>query len=86
MNRDGFHNQHVRFIGCSNDSRDEYPPGAVRWTIQRNMQYIADQIAAGQFQPTSAITHRVRWDELEQVYERLAGGERGMGGVTLHWN
>jgi len=36
--------------------------------------------------PTLAITHRVRWDELEQVYEQLLEGERGMVGVTLHWD
>ncbi len=86
MNRDQFHNQHVRFIGCSNDAADEYPPRLVRWTIQRNMQYIADQIAAGLLHPTPAITHRVRWDELGQVYEQLAEGDRGMLGVTLHWD
>jgi threonine dehydrogenase-like Zn-dependent dehydrogenase len=86
MDRDQFHNQHVRFIGCSNDPADEHPPGAVRWTIQRNMQYIADQIAAGRLDPTPAITHRVRWDELGQVYEQLAAGDRGMVGVTLHWD
>jgi threonine dehydrogenase-like Zn-dependent dehydrogenase len=86
MDRDRFHNQHLRFIGCSNDPADDYPPGVVRWTIQRNMQYIADQIAAGQLAPTRAITHRVRWDELEHIYERFADGERGMVGVTLHWD
>jgi len=86
MDRDQFHNQHVRFIGCSNDPTDDYPPGVVRWTIQRNMQYIADQIADGRLDPTLAITHRVRWDELEQVYEQLLEGERGMLGVTLHWD
>jgi threonine dehydrogenase-like Zn-dependent dehydrogenase len=86
MDRDRFHNQHLRFIGCSNDPADDLPPAAVRWTIQRNMQYIAEQIAAGELAPTRAITHRAHWDELEQVYERLANGERGMVGVTLHWD
>jgi NADPH:quinone reductase len=36
MNRDRFHNQHLRFIGCSNDPADDYPVGVARWTIQRN--------------------------------------------------
>ena len=27
MNRDRFHNQHLRFIGCSNDPADDYPVG-----------------------------------------------------------
>jgi threonine dehydrogenase-like Zn-dependent dehydrogenase len=74
MNRDHFHNQHVRFIGCSNDPADDYPPSVVRWTIQRNMQYMAEQIAADLLAPARAITHRFRWDELQEVYDRLAGG------------
>jgi threonine dehydrogenase-like Zn-dependent dehydrogenase len=86
MDRDQFHNQHVRFIGCSNDPADDYPPGVVRWTIGRNMKYIADQIAAGAMAPTRAITHRFQWNELEQIYERFASGDRGMVGVTLHWD
>jgi threonine dehydrogenase-like Zn-dependent dehydrogenase len=86
MNRDHFHNQHVRFIGCSNDPADDYPPTVVRWTIQRNMQYMAEQIAADLLAPARAITHRFRWDELQQVYDRLAEGDRSMVGVTLHWD
>ena len=86
MNRDRFHNQHVRFIGCSNDPADDYPAGVVRWTIGRNMKYIADQIAAGAMSPTRAITHRFQWDELEQIYERFASGDRSMVGITLHWD
>jgi threonine dehydrogenase-like Zn-dependent dehydrogenase len=86
MDRDRFHNQRVRFIACSNDLADDYPPDVARWTISRNMHYIAEQIAAGALAPTRAITHRFRWDELEQVYERLLSGDRGMVGVTLHWD
>ena len=86
MDRDRFHNQRVKLIACSNDPGAEYPPGVVRWTIQRNMQYIAAQIGAGALTPARAITHRVRWDELGNVYERLAAGDRGMLGVTLHWD
>lgn len=86
MDRDHFHNQHVRFIGCSNDPADDYPTGVVRWTMTRNMSYIASQIAAGAMSPTRAITHRFQWDELEQIYERLASGDRGMVGITLHWD
>lgn len=35
---------------------------------------------------SSAVTHRVRWDELGQVYEQLAEGDPGMVGVTLRWD
>jgi 2-desacetyl-2-hydroxyethyl bacteriochlorophyllide A dehydrogenase len=86
MNRDRFHNQHVRFIGCSNDPADDYPVGVARWTVQRNMQYIAEQIAAGLLAPARAITHRFRWDQLEDVYERFANGDRTMVGVVLSWD
>ncbi|HEX8967381.1 MAG TPA: hypothetical protein VF937_05840, partial [Chloroflexota bacterium] len=86
MDRDRFHNQRVRIIACSNDPGAEYPPTAVRWTIQRNMQYIAAQIAEGALKPSQAITHRFQWDELPAVYERFVAGDRSMVGVTLHWS
>jgi threonine dehydrogenase-like Zn-dependent dehydrogenase len=85
MDRDHFHNQHLRFIGCSNDPSDDYPPNVVRWTIRRNMQYVAEQITAGRLAPSRVITHRFGWQELEHVYQRLADGDRSMVGVTLHW-
>ena len=85
MDRDRFHNQRIKLIASSNDPGNEYPPDVVRWTIQRNMQYIAAQIGAGAITPGRAITHRVHWDELGDVYERLAAGDHGMLGVTLHW-
>ena len=86
MNRDRFHNQHLRFIGCSNDPADDYPVGVARWTIQRNMQYIAAQIAAGLLVPSRIITHRFRWDQLGDVYERFANGDTTMIGVVLRWD
>ncbi len=85
MNRDLFHNQRLKLIGCSNDPADDYPPGVVRWTVQRNMAYVAEKIASGELDTRKLITHRFRWDELEQVYRRLVAGERGMVGVVLHW-
>jgi threonine dehydrogenase-like Zn-dependent dehydrogenase len=86
MSRDLFHNQRLKFIGCSNDPNDDYPVGVVRWTIQRNMEYIATKIASGELDTRKIITHRFRWDELEQVYRRFVAGDRSMVGVVLHWD
>ena len=86
MNRDLFHNQRLQLIGCSNDPPDDYPPGVLRWNIQRNCEYSADQIAGGVLDTRRVITHRFRWDELEQAYRRFAAGDRSMVGVVLHWD
>jgi threonine dehydrogenase-like Zn-dependent dehydrogenase len=86
MNRDHFHNQRLKIIGCSNDPREDYPPGIVRWTIQRNMEYISEKICSGDLKTEMAITHRFRWDELEDVYRRFVAGDRSMVGVVLHWD
>lgn len=86
MNRDHFHNQRLTFVGCSNDPVDNYPPGVVRWTIRRNMEYSADCIARGRIDPLSVVTHRYRWDQLESVYERFSAGDCGMVGVVLDWD
>jgi threonine dehydrogenase-like Zn-dependent dehydrogenase len=86
MNRDRFHNQHLGFIGSSNDPADDYPVGVARWTFQRNMQYVAAQIAAGLLVPSRTIIHRFRWDQLAEVYERVANGDTTMVGVVLRWD
>ena len=86
MNRDHFHNQRLKVVGCSNDPLEDYPPGIVRWNIQRNMEYIAEKIYSGDLNTRMAITHRFRWDELEQVYKRFVAGDRSMVGVVLHWD
>jgi threonine dehydrogenase-like Zn-dependent dehydrogenase len=86
MDRDRFHNQRLRIIGCSNDLGDDYPADIVRWTISRNMQYIAAQIADHRLDPTRAITHRVGWKDLESVYQHVANGGRDMLGVSLDWS
>lgn len=85
MDRDRFHNQRLQIIGCSNDPGEDYPAHVVRWTVSRNMQYIAAQIADHRLDPTRSITHRVAWNDLESVYQHVAGGGRDMLGVTLHW-
>lgn len=86
MSRDLFHNQRLKFIGCSNDPNDDYPVSVVRWTIQRNMAYIASKIANGELATRKIISHRFRWSELEQVYRRFVAGDRSMVGVVLHWD
>lgn len=86
MNRDHFHNQRLKIIGCSNDPADDYPPGIVRWTIQRNMAYVAEKIASGEMDTRHVITHRFRWDQLEEVYRRLVAGDHSLVGVVLHWD
>ena len=86
MNRDHFHNQRLKFIGCSNDPAETYPAGHVRWTINRNMAYIAGKIHSGDLDTRRIITHRFRWDELETVYRRFVAGDRSMVGVVLHWD
>lgn len=86
MDRDHFHNQRLKLIGCSNDPADGYPPGVVRWTRQRNMEYVADKIRRGELDTRRAITHRFRWDELERAYQHVVAGDRSMVGVVMHWD
>ena len=85
MNRDHFHSQGLKFIGSGNDPFEDYPPGVVRWSMRRNMAYIAEKIYNGDLDTRRAITHHFRWDELEQAYRGFVSGDRSMVGVILHW-
>ena len=86
MNRDHFHNQRVKIIGCSNDAAGDFPSDVVRWTAIRNISYVLSQMSTGAFDPRPIITHRLRWNELETVYRDVAHGDRSYVGVTLNWD
>ena len=84
MERDQFFDRRIRLIGCSNDPwEDEGRTG--RWTLERNVRYVADQVVGGTLDLHGAITTRLPWTDLADIYRTLAEGDRSMLGIVLRW-
>ncbi len=57
----------------------DYPPGFVRWTEQRNFTAVLDLMAAGGLKTEPLISHRFAFDQADQAYDLLVGGEDSLG-------
>ncbi|KAF1082714.1 MAG: Sorbitol dehydrogenase [Candidatus Rifleibacterium amylolyticum] len=62
----------------------DYPPGFVRWTEQRNFVAMLDAIAARQIDVNSLITHRFEFSKATEAYQ-LITGNAGSLGVILQY-
>lgn len=51
----------------------DYPIGYVRWTEQRNLQAIVEQLAGGGLRVERLITHRFPIDEAPKAYDIITG-------------
>lgn len=49
----------------------DYPIGYVRWTVGRNLQAVADLLAAGKLKVDDLITHRFAIDDAPEAYRVL---------------
>lgn len=58
------------------ENGNDYPPGYVRFTEQRNMQTIVDLVAQGRLDVRSLITHRFALEEAVQAYALIEGEKR----------
>lgn len=61
----------------------DYPIGHVRWTMQRNMEAVLDQMAAGRLPVDQFTTHRVPIDDAPSAYEMLIRKTEPYLGIVL---
>jgi predicted dehydrogenase len=62
----------------------DYPPGFVRWTEQRNFQAMLEAMAAKQIDVNKLITHRFPFKDAAEAY-RLITGKSDSLGVILEY-
>lgn len=63
----------------------DYPYAYVRWTEQRNIQAVLDQMAAGTLNVSPLVSHRFPIDRATEAYELIAAGEVPTVGVLLEY-
>lgn len=92
--REEFYRKEIRFqVSCSYGPGrydenyevrgQDYPPGFVRWTEQRNFEAMLELLARGAVQTGPLVSHRFALDDVTQAYEVV---HRGGGlGIVLDY-
>lgn len=95
LNRADFYEKELTFqVSCSYgpgryDHRYEqegvdYPYAFVRWTEQRNISAVLDQIDRGRLDVHSLVTHRIPHVEAVSAYELISSGKSSLGVVLQY--
>lgn len=95
LNRADFYEKELTFqVSCSYgpgryDSRYEqegidYPYAFVRWTEQRNISAVLDQIDRGRLDVQSLVTHRIPHVDAVSAYDLISGGKTSLGVVLQY--
>lgn len=63
----------------------DYPPGFVRWTEQRNFKAVLDAMASGRVDVSSLITDRIPFEEAEKAYAKISSDASTLG-VVLEYS
>ena len=90
LNRADFYEKELSFqVSCSygpgrydpnyEEKGQDYPPGFVRWTEQRNFEAVLDMLASGQLNVKPLITHRFAFEDTPKAYEALTADKTGLG-------
>ena len=64
----------------------DYPYDYVRWTEQRNMEAVLDQMARGRLDVRTLTTHRFPFDDAMEAYRIIKTGEEDFVGVLLEYD
>ncbi|MCG3186853.1 MAG: Inositol 2-dehydrogenase/D-chiro-inositol 3-dehydrogenase [Rhodocyclaceae bacterium] len=96
LNRSDFYAKELSFqVSCSygpgryepayEERGQDYPPGYVRWTEQRNFEAVLDMLSAGQLDVGPLISHRYAFEDAPAAYRRLTD-DRGALGILLKYS
>lgn len=64
----------------------DYPIGHVRWTMQRNMEAVLDQMAEGRLPVDKFTTHRFAVEDAPAAYDLLTRKSEPYLGIALSYN
>ncbi len=75
-----------RYDPSYEEEGNDYPPGYVRWTENRNMEAVLDLIAAGDLDVARIVTHRFDVTEAARAYDLVTGAiKEPFVGIVLHY-
>jgi threonine dehydrogenase-like Zn-dependent dehydrogenase len=82
---DSFFRKLYTLISSSYPPPGDFPPERTRFTLRRTCDDVMDYLCGGRMSYESAITHRVHYTELPELYSRLDEGEGSIVGVIVEW-
>lgn len=96
LDRSQFYQKELSFqVSCSygpgrydpeyEERGNDYPPGFVRWTEQRNFQAVLELMRSRRLDVRPLISHRFAFDAAPAAYELLAGGAEPYVGIVLEY-
>ncbi|MES3013532.1 MAG: bi-domain-containing oxidoreductase [Pseudomonadota bacterium] len=95
LSRADFYEKELSFqVSCSygpgrydpnyEDKGQDYPPGFVRWTEQRNFEAVLDMLAEGRLDMAPLISHRFDIGDAARAYAVVGGSEPSLGIVLRY--
>jgi predicted dehydrogenase len=96
LDRSEFYQKELSFqVSCSygpgrydpeyEERGNDYPPGFVRWTEQRNFQAVLEMMRSRRLDVRPLISHRFALDAAPAAYELLANGAEPYVGILLEY-
>ena len=96
LNRADFYEKELSFqVSCSygpgrydpnyEELGQDYPPGFVRWTEQRNFEAVLDMLASGALNVSPLISHHIPFAEATRAYDLLST-DKGALGILLTYD
>lgn len=74
-----------RYDSAYEEEGRDYPVAYVRWTEQRNIQAVLDQMAAGRLPVEKLTTHRFGIDHAMDAYRMIQSSEQPYVGILLEY-
>ena len=97
LNRSDFYQKELSFqVSCSygpgrydpqyEEEGIDYPPGFVRWTLQRNLQAVLEMLDSRALDVHALVSHRFAFDAAPAAYELLASKAEPHLGILLEYS
>lgn len=80
-----FYDKQLTIKHCGYVAEDDLKPEDVRFTLKRNIKYLASLIESKQLDTSLIISDVCPADELESAYLRLSAREQGLRTILLDW-
>jgi len=74
-----------RYDDAYEQKGQDYPPGFVRWTEQRNFKAVLDAMATGRLDVASLITDRIPFEKAQKAYAKISSDASTLG-VVLEYS
>ncbi len=80
-----FYDKQLSLVACGAVPECDASPADVRFTLRRNMGWLADRVGRGLLPARSLISEMAAPKDLESLYRRFAQRETGLATVVLNW-